>query len=311
MDVNISIPGEKLLCRLLETVEKGIGGLLEPRQIRRVGNAQLEIERRRELMLAQIRKEKELINQGKVVLDPTFRVMLKSENDDTISNGYIERTISSQITRMISREFNINNAIIYAEEELTNDESIPPEDIVNQDWLNQWAEYASLTFEKSLQRLWGKILAGEIKLPGKYSLRTLLFIKHINQKDAEKITRISPLVLGDFIFRDPDNIEKNVPFSVLLDLQELGMIQGVDAMGLVENIDSKQGDKFEESVVLGEKVLTVTSFGHKRKLRLTLPIYRVTPLGREVFSLIDSKVDEKYILEVCEYIRNQGFEVLL
>ena len=54
VNFNIKIPGEKLLIKIWDSiVDRGIGGLLHPRQIKRLGKARAEVRRDDLLMMAQ------------------------------------------------------------------------------------------------------------------------------------------------------------------------------------------------------------------------------------------------------------------
>lgn len=70
-------------------------------------------------------------------------------------------------------EINSSIALLYAEEQLSNDSQVPPPETVDDDWFNTWRDYAGRVSAEKMQRLWGSVLAGEIKSPGQYSLRTL------------------------------------------------------------------------------------------------------------------------------------------
>ncbi len=316
MVININLPenfpGEKLLIRLVDTVAKGIGSLLQPWQIRRIGKANLENDRDRLLGLAKAEADVELFKQGKVTIDPfTYQVIPKIPEEEGHNDNYMHKALSNQVVRTVVKEINISKAILQAGEFLIDDYSEPPEEKVDQDWLSQWAESAGLFSDEQMQELWGRILAGEIKAPGKYSLRTLNFVKSTSKKDLEEIYAISPFVLQDFIFKNPNNSAKShLSFGALLHLQDLGVIQGVDAIGLNQTFNSLYTDRFELGITFGNMLFIIKSPEHSKTL--IVPAYRITSLGKEVFSLInDVKTDETYLNELAKYILSQGFDVKL
>jgi hypothetical protein len=73
-----------------------------------------------------------------------------------------------------------------------------------------------------------------VKSPGRFSLRTLEFLRNLSQAEAKAIERISPFVISDVIFHgDTPMLEaEGIQFSDLLAMQELGVIAGVDGLGL-------------------------------------------------------------------------------
>ena len=65
----MEFPGEKLLIRLWETLaEKGIGSILRPWQIRRVGRANIDVRAQELLLLAQAERDAEDIRSGRKTL---------------------------------------------------------------------------------------------------------------------------------------------------------------------------------------------------------------------------------------------------
>ncbi|MCD6056317.1 MAG: hypothetical protein K0R12_1279 [Gammaproteobacteria bacterium] len=303
--IPIPIPG-KLVCKLIETLEKSVAGYLAPWQILRIAGASLESERRDKLLSAQTEKDVELIKQGKAVLDSQFNLIPNPEIDNT-ANNYIKTARSNQTIKTMIKELNIGKAILHAKETLKDDQSTPSEEAVDQDWLTQWFEYAGLVSEEKLQQLWGKILAGEVKSPGKYSLRTLNLIKQLNKKDAESISKLAPFMLDNFIVSEADSV-MNLPAELLLHCQELQLIQGVGGPSLRHAFVSMYADRFAITLTFGDKLFIVTSSDPKKE-NLILPVYSITSIGKEVVNLINSNIDETYLIEIGKYITRQGFNV--
>ena len=89
----------------------------------------------------------------------------------------VEASVRSNATQEARKEINVSKAIIYAEEALANDAQVPPGRSIDEDWLFAWRDYAGRVSTEDLQKLWGNVLAGEVKSPGTYSVRTLEFIR--------------------------------------------------------------------------------------------------------------------------------------
>jgi hypothetical protein len=106
----------------------------------------------------------------------------------------------------------------------------PPEEDatgeVEEDWLNTFGRLAEEKSSEELQALFGRILAGEIRKPGSFSLRTLQFIANLSKADAEAITRLFPYVLGKTIlpFMGDEFVDLSIPARI--GLEELGIISG-------------------------------------------------------------------------------------
>ena len=79
----------------------------------------------------------------------------------------------------------------FAEEEQVSNEP------VNSDWLNRFFSIVEDVSDAEMQQLWARILAGEIKRPKSYSLRTLELLKNLSPKEAEVINLASGYVMDN------------------------------------------------------------------------------------------------------------------
>ena len=318
------IPGEELIIRLWETlVEKGIGSLLKPGQIKREGRALLEVRKEELLVLAQAKKDAESILAGHKQIDSKFR--LTQVTEDTINPDsskvnnpnvlyIVDKVEAKKNYKAIMSEINVNKAIIFAEEAIINDKEEAPSDkctdqSIDDDWLNMWQENAGNISSEDLQQLWGKILAGEIKSPGRYSLRTLQFIRCLSKNEAEKISQLAAYNIEGCIFKDIPINAKEKTFDYFLHMQDLGIIQGADSIGLSTAYSSSVTNKYIKTLTYKEKVIIITN-NDAAKI-LTLPALPLTSLGKELLSLCEFQSNETYIQEVMRNILRQGFKVEL
>ncbi|EKS38748.1 DUF2806 domain-containing protein [Afipia clevelandensis] len=122
-------------------------------------------------------------------------------------------------------------------EDLRNE---PPQtdaaDQIEEDWLNTYGRIAEEKSSEELQALFGKILAGEIRKPGSFSLRTLQFVANLSRSDAEAITSIFPYVLNRILVPFTDQEFSELAVKTRLVMEELGILTGtaskVGAMAL-------------------------------------------------------------------------------
>jgi Protein of unknown function (DUF2806) len=85
--------------------------------------------------------------------------------------------------------------------------------------------------------LFSKILAGELRSPGSFSLKSLSLLSVIDQNDAKIFHKIfGYVVMGDAVLKDA----KNIPFREYLDLEVLGILKGVDSLGLALEIPNNK-----------------------------------------------------------------------
>ena len=188
MKLSIDYPGEKLLIRLWETVtEKGIGALLRPWQIRREGRALVDVRREELLVIAQTEQDVKAIQSGQKIVDANHQLTKLHEQASPLAIVHRNR-----IAQEIRSEVNVSKALLGAEAELENDPQTPPDRTVDEDWLFRWRDAASVVSSEELQTLWGRVLAGEIKSPGSFSLRTLEFLKISRRRRRSKLKSCRP-----------------------------------------------------------------------------------------------------------------------
>ena len=313
-------PGEKLLIRLWETVtEKGIGSLLTPWQTRREGRARVAVQRDELLSLAQTERDIEDIRSGHKTLTTDGQLLeLPDQASPAVLQGgarFQEASsivIRNRIAREMREEVNVSKALLSAEATLQDDPQTPPERKVDDDWLFRWRDSASMMSSEELQTLWGRALAGEIKSPGSCSLRTLEFLKNLSHKEALQIAKVAPFVIDHhMIFRGNQQIldSEGTTFSFLLELQDLGVISGVDAVGLNVQTTSRTTEKFEKLLIAYNRVLIVTHKDASQKLEIE--VYKLTSLGQQILKLGSFEANEVYLRSVGQAICRKGFKVYI
>ena len=153
------------------------------------------------------------------------------------------------------------------------------------------------------------MIAGEIKSPGSFSLRTLDFVKNLSQEDALQIAKISPFVIDrDVLFRDRKLLDSfGITLGFLLNIQDLGILSGVEALGLETMLLSVKTEKFERAIVSYNRALIVTHEDADKKLKLE--IYKLTSLGQQVLELGSFQAHDVYLRSVGKTICRQGFKV--
>lgn len=324
----MDLPGEKLVIKLWETLtDKGIGSLLTPWQMKREGRARNEVRRDELLMLAQAEKDAADVRAGRKQLRGDGTLMLTCTVDpNMIPNELpvvdrIEPTLglpnalrAAEATAAVEharKEINSAKAVLYAEEQLAGDAQQPPDRQVEEDWLCAWREYAGRVAAEDLQRLWGSVLAGEIKSPGRYSIRTMEFLKTLSKAEAEVISTLARYSIDGRIARDQMTyLEANgIKFGLLLRMQELGIVSGVEAVSLNTIYKSIVEGKFLKALLSNGKALIVEHDDPAKTLELE--VYLLTEVGVQILGLGSFEPDIEYLKLVGKQIASQGFKVQL
>ncbi|MGH9364548.1 MAG: DUF2806 domain-containing protein [Thermoanaerobaculia bacterium] len=320
----MELPGERLLLRLWETIaEKGIGSLLSPWQIRREGRARIDVRREEIVTLAQAERDAEDIRSGRKRLDAVRQLVALPEpetlppvqpgearaEDRPALRAAAQIATGNLVADAIQKQVNIAKAVLAAEAELEGDPQEPSARTVDDDWLFRWRDCASAVSSEELQNLWGRVLAGEVKSPGAFSLRTLEFLKNLSQQEAVEIAKLSRFAVADVIFRGDEALlnAEGITYGFLLGMQELGVVAGVEAMGLTLTLKSMAQDRFIRGLVSHDRVLLVTDDDPAKELKLHT--CQLTLIGRQILRLGAFEPHQGYLRAVGQAIRGQGFKV--
>jgi len=219
------------------------------------------------------------------------------------------RASEIEFSESVRKEVNVSKAVMVAEDILAQDSQEPSDSSIDDDWLFNWRENAGRVSSEELRNLWGKILAGELKQPGSYSVRTLEFLKSLSKSEAELISKVARFVIAERIYRNKEKLleKQGIYFSQLLFLQDIGILSGVEGTGLSTTYKSKSEDKFFQPLLANNKIILIE---HKDSGKEALAeVYLLTKVGVEVLRLASFTVDKEYLESVARDYVNKGFEV--
>lgn len=157
-------------------------------------------------------------------------------NEASLDPEIVAQATAALVRKAYRKQENLTAAAAEAVDQLgsntTTDIDNDTSRSVDDDWLNVFERFAEDASTDRMQKLWGRVLAGEIRKPGKYSVRTLRFLSEFSQKEAEIFERISQNFLefvGPKKLVNPDDLKD---IRELLILEESGIIQGASGLGL-------------------------------------------------------------------------------
>jgi hypothetical protein len=216
-----------------------------------------------------------------------------------------QRIAAENAVERVRRSTNVTSAVLIAADALRDDVANAPEKNVDDDWLYRWRDYAGEVSAEQMQDLWGRVLAGEMKAPGKFSLRTLEFLRNISQSEATLIARLAPFEQEGFIFRENTILDAaDLPFAALLELETLGIINGVSG-GLSQHFEFPASTV--SRIFATEDMIFFAKSAESKKL--SFPILSITSLGRQVLSLQTVQSHRGLLHALLSSIEEQGFSL--
>ncbi|GGA00862.1 DUF2806 domain-containing protein [Dyella caseinilytica] len=290
----------KPLTRLIEVISQGIGAVSRPYLIRRTADAKAHEVRVIAAALKDVANQHQLpvvFKDGEVELwqKPEDRTLLL----DTSSCD--ERTASRTDYRERKRQNNVESITSVAAADLF-DQTEVPDQRPDEDWINRFFSAAEDVSSEQMQELWGRILSGEIKKPGSYSLKTLDFVKNLTKEDAttlEKMSKLAVFYQGVAILPNHDaewlKTERDLFPGHHFAAGELGAMYPTDL-----NYRVFQDPSVNQAVfVSGNFVLIVDRASITNEIQL--PVWKFTRIGQEILQLIPPDGDEAHLAQLGRF----------
>lgn len=277
----------KPLNKLIDSVSGAIGKVYEPKHKRKMADATAyEIDRIGEAL----RNNSDAIityNNGQVVeTSPEFE-------------EFVQRTKQRFGYQELLKQKNIEAVVDNAYEELEKVESVS-EEPVNQDWMSRFFNCVEDIGDEDMQKLWGKVLAGEIKKPGSFSKRTLDVVKNLSSEEANAFDSTATYVLSDnssaFLPSEKKLLDKyKVSYGTILLLSESGLIvsNGLISEGLTVS------ETMHPIVHYKGKALAVRRKG-QGEVELSFGVYPLTQAGCELYKIIRKEPKQEYLFDFVE-----------
>ncbi len=213
----------------------------------------------------------------------------------------------------------------FASEYLENVEAVS-DNPVDFDWIMRFFDAVGSISNEELQKLWSRVLCGEIINPGNVSLRTLEVIRNISQKEAEIFNELCQLVLvsGDCYFINSNGFyqlhDSNQRSKKIID--EKGYVYSTHIIPLIEagllSIDNSLATDFsaDKTLVVHNKDTVVFIIAQNDNApTISIDSYFLTSCGVELFNVISSSDDfvpnKKYVNACFEEFKEEYPELVV
>ena len=279
----------KPAMKLLDMVNGAIGTMYEPRHKRKMADATAY----------------EINVIGEAMRNAADLPIVYNQDGVAINSEDFNRLMQRAGTRLVLQEtikqHNIESVIDSAYEILEKEEACS-EESVEQGWINRFFDSVADVSDEDLQKLWGKVLAGEIKQPKSYSLRTLETLKNLSKEEAELFQKIIPFVInmqGNLFL--PSNFEVlkkyDIRYGEILRLDECGLINSSGMVTFNPSISNA------EHVSMYTQSRVVLIYGLKSsEEKISIGMFGLTRAATELFYILDGNPNDEYLYDYIEDI---------
>ncbi len=278
--------------KLIESVSSGMGTVYKPRSIKKLAKARaFEIrvigEALREFCDLPISYE-----DGKISID---------------NKEFVQRTQNRLVAQELNRQNNLENIIDQSYEMLECEKEVTDEP-VDKDWMSRFLNYAADISNEEMQFVWSKILAGEVKQPGSFSLRTLDVIRSISKTEAAIFQKMVPLIISDdgslFVSAEESiNRKYGLFYGEIMRLDECGLI--ISNGTVVLNFTIENNDKYR---LYNKSLFAIMEGKTKSKVEGSFGLFSLTASGQELYKILEEPSNNEYFNEVIRDI-SQGNNV--
>lgn len=277
----------KPISKLIEAVSQGIGAIYEPTKIRRKAKAQAD-------------------------------ASLIKARGDIEKQELLKRAFNRLAFQEMGRQENIENIIKIAAASLPG---VVSEDPVDKDWISRFFDECKDVSNEDLQKIWGRILAGEVAKPGSCSRKTLAILKDLSQDDAELFinfcsyiwSRESSVYMNEkdnrivfneafyFVPIDPVALERfldhcAMSYNHCLHLESLGLIHCKKDISInLGRYDTLIYNNLKH--IICENSCNVDGLGE-------ISCFLLTQVGIELLSVSTVEPKWNYYYDCCEFLKN-------
>ena len=296
VNLNVKVPA---LEKLVEYTASGIGAvagpMLAPWKVGREAKAKLI-------------EAKGQADRLKLIADAQAQARQHLVEPDGAGRGTLEIDASG-VTQRIEfqekkRQANIAATVRHAAAELGDAEV--PEHEPDPDWTARFFDCVQDVSSEDMQKLWAKVLSGEVQGPGTTSLRTLDVLRNMTARDAAMFQEVCSYVILDFVF-NCDEVETDHPalvFDNLLLLEHAGLINADTALMKEIKVAQKPNYRY-----LPYQNWLLRICASDQTTEVNIPEFLLTPTGRELLGLAERTPKMDYLKSFSRFLHKNNCEL--
>ncbi|MEM8556752.1 MAG: DUF2806 domain-containing protein [Bacteroidota bacterium] len=229
---------------------------------------------------------------------------LDEASDLSTEQALLARGMQRQLISAARKERNFEGIVGEAVNQFSTDNGPVSDDPVDDDWATRFFSYAEDVSDREMQLIWARILTGEVRRPGSFSLRLLERLRTLSKKEAQTLQSLSPYVaeilpngvLSGALFKTP-NHDQHFRFDDLIILEEAGL---ANTSSRTLNIKSNTAQKTLLCKINSYAIVATPEEGVD--ISISVPHFSLTSEGFQLLRLArgrDTRASLEYIFQVA------------
>jgi hypothetical protein len=215
--------------------------------------------------------------------------------EDRIDAGIKERELRKLFNKIKVVEAALVDIKSSAEESEDTDE------LMSEDWLNYFENHAENVSSEELRHLWARVLAGEIRKPRTFSLRTLRLISEIDAASAKSFESFVSDRIGDDRILKREGL-KGAKLIEAIELEEAGLVQDVVSSTLQMTLEV---DGNHQCIITDRGFVAIINV-RENHTKLIYSFVKITRVGNELCNLLTPRNSLKSLETLSQHFIDKG-----
>lgn len=216
------------------------------------------------------------------------------------------------VARQVLRSKNLKSVVAFAEQMDPN-----PVDCFGEDlsWVDSFVAGAEQAYDEDVQRLWGKLLAGEMENPGAYSKRAMTTLRDMSSREAELFERLCSFTVeidGEHVpmVTGTTSMKQGIPAYIRMESDELSLLKDAGLIDYSEAniilVGSSLDAKRDHVLVIGSNEYRLQTTDNEAGLNWINVHF--TSTGNELARLCGQGCAEGFEAELIEELSRHDWE---
>lgn len=238
------------------------------------------------------------------------RIVADAAAQEAIKNPeFMQRAIETFGRDLVQKQINKDKVAAKAVENLARiehdekNEVITVDAEISHDWLNHFSSHAEKVSSAEMQEMWAKILAGEIRKPGEFSLATLRVLAETDKSTAELFSKRIDHVFAGSLVGKPNNSEGHLD-DELIRLQQFGFISGAESLGFSKTFSFKN-DQF----ITSYENHIIVFVAKEEKKTFSIPVLQLSQVALDLLKIVKLKTPVELAHYMGDFVSGDVSEI--